>query len=297
VIDLADHIERTKIVAMIAADVDAYSVASLTDDPRKHLGASEIGEPCQARLWNGFRWLKQERHSGRMLRLFKRGNREEAHVVGILRGLGFDVRELADDGNQFRIAGVDGHFGGSLDGVAMAPLRYAIGEPLLLEFKTFNAKTFAALVKDGVRIAKPKHFSQMSCYGRAYSLHYALYCAVCKDTDEIHFELVPLDWSHADDMFRKAEGIIRAPEQPRKISQVETYFECKYCHFSGICFRGEKPEKNCRSCCYSKPVEGGKWVCTNPQLDATQPTPLTDLIIPTGCALWEPIVNAGYSNA
>ncbi|WBF76730.1 hypothetical protein PSV3_00028 [Septimatrevirus PSV31] len=34
---------------------------------------------------------------------------------------------------QYRISGVMGHFGGSLDGIARLPERYGIDEPVLLE--------------------------------------------------------------------------------------------------------------------------------------------------------------------
>lgn len=295
-IDLSDHIERRKIVSMIESDVEAYCRKASPAEHRSHLGASVIGDPCAAKAWNSFRWLKLEQHQGRMRRLFERGHLEESRFVKILKGIGFDVREFADDRKQFRVSGINGHFGGSLDGMAMPPARYSIDGPILLEFKTHNDKSFKALKKDGVRIAKPVHFAQMSAYGRAYSFRYGLYVAVNKDTDELHFEIIPLDWTLADDLFRKAEDIISSQSQPAKIAQTETYFACKYCHFSGVCFRGELPEKNCRSCKFAVPVEGGNWECVNPYF-VEQREPFTrDVLsaerIATGCDHWQAIINA-----
>lgn len=299
-IDLLDHVERLKLQRLIAADVEVYSREALTEEPRTHLGASEIGDNCSAKLWGNFRWLKREDHSGRMLRLFKRGHYEEPHFISWLRGIGFDVREHDAEGKQFRIIGVNGHFGGSCDGMAMPPARYGLPGPLLLEFKTHNAKSFAKLAGkqdlttgirsngEGVRVSKPKHYSQMCAYGRGFGLEFGLYVAGNKDNDELYFEIVPLDWRHADDLFRKAEAVISSQEQPAKISMVATYFECKYCHLSPICFKGEKPEKNCRSCKFAVPVENGQWNCS--YLDMSYI--LNEVEIKIGCVNYEPIINA-----
>jgi hypothetical protein len=36
----------------------------------------------------------------------------------------------------------------------------------------------------------------MCSYGQAYGLKYGLYCAINKNTDELYFEIVELDWNH-----------------------------------------------------------------------------------------------------
>lgn len=307
-IDLADPVERFKLVRQIEADVDAYSIETLEEGHRNHLGASEIGHACTAKAWGAFRWLKKEKHSGRMLRLFKRGHFEEPKFIAILRGVGFEFHEFAADGKQFKISGCNGHFGGSLDGMAMAPVRYEIGKPMLVEFKTHNEKSFTKLAgsKDkitgarkfvtgtnGVRIAKPVHYSQMCAYGRSYSFEYALYLAINKDTDELFFEIAPLNWAHADDLYRKADFVIASQTQPPKIAQVETYFECKYCHLSAICFRGEVPEKNCRSCTFALPVAGGEWLCSFNESahHGVEARLLSPERIKTGCEVWRTIIN------
>ena len=62
------------------------SIANLIDKkaeegqeaPRAHLGASLLGHPCDRYLWLMFRWAVIEKFDGRILRLFQRGQREEA---------------------------------------------------------------------------------------------------------------------------------------------------------------------------------------------------------------------------
>lgn len=306
-LDLDNAVDRRALVTQIEADVDAFCRQHFKSEHRNHLGASEIGHPCAAKVWGKFRWLKLEKHSGRMLRLFERGHLEESRFVLILRGIGFEVRDVADNGEQFRIVGVDGHFGGSLDAIAKAPARYQIPDEIIIvnEYKTHGEKSFTKLAgpKDkngdgrkfvtgthGVRVAKPVHFSQMCSYGRAYGYKFALYVAVNKDTDEIYFEIVPLDFLHADDLFRKADSVIHSQEQPAKIAQTETFFECKYCHLSGICFHGELPEKNCRSCVFAVAAEEGEWECSN--FDNSGVMGLSPELIKTGCDQWRAIINA-----
>jgi hypothetical protein len=56
--------------------------------PRPHLGASQIGNDCNRALWYSFRWAVWPHFDGRTLRLFDRGQREEAVFVEELRRIG-----------------------------------------------------------------------------------------------------------------------------------------------------------------------------------------------------------------
>ena len=52
-----------------------------TDPFRQHLGASLIGTECQRKLWYGFRFCSSPNFSGRLLRLFQTGFKEEARII------------------------------------------------------------------------------------------------------------------------------------------------------------------------------------------------------------------------
>lgn len=287
--NLNDHLVRNAIVLQISKDVDAFCKREFEEDPRTHLGASIIGHDCKAYGWNTFRWLRFEEFSGRMLRLFNRGHEEEHRFIRWLVGAGFTVHETDPaTGKQFRIKGVDGHFGGSLDSIIIPPAHYNLPDLVWLgEFKTHNDKSFQSLKKSGVAKSKPQHFRQMCSYGRAYNFKYGLYCAVNKNDDDLYFEIVELDYRQADDLFRKAENIIRAKCQPPKIAQTETFFTCKMCDYKAICHRKELPTKNCRSCKHATPAPEGQWHCGI----------YNDIIpvdfIPKGCDNWHPIINDG----
>lgn len=267
---------RKAISEQLKNDIDAYSVKTLTDDHRKHLGASLIGKECAREAWYIFRWVKFAAFDGRMLRLFERGHREEKQFLELLRGIGCQVWEVdPETGKQFRIYGVHGHYGGSLDSGGILP--YLPDLPILMEFKTHNMKSFTNLVNKGVILAKPQHFAQMCSYGKHYKFRYGLYVAVNKNDDDIWIELIELDWNLAHDLDNKAQDIIEATFPPPRISNNPAYYACKFCHLSGICHSNEPVEVNCRSCKCAVPVENGQWKCT--RFDDIIP----DSFIKTGC--------------
>jgi hypothetical protein len=240
--------------------VDDYSVQSLTGEHRDHLGASVIGMECHRAIWYAWRWVKFEIFSGRMLRLFERGTLEEQRFIKLLRGIGTTVWEVNPaTGKQFRIYGCSGHFGGSGDSVGILP--QLPNEPVLLEFKTHNLKSFLYLINNGVKKAKPQHYSQMCKYGEYYKFKYGLYCAVNKNDDDLWFELVELDWRLAHDLENKAADIIQAKIPPNRISDQPSYFTCKYCNFADICHNNTPVEINCRSCKMCIPIENAEWKC------------------------------------
>jgi hypothetical protein len=63
---------------------------------RPHLGASQVGKPCQRALVYGFRHAVVKNTEGRMLRLFNRGHREEPAIIAMLRRIGMEVQEFAE---------------------------------------------------------------------------------------------------------------------------------------------------------------------------------------------------------
>lgn len=261
--------------------LEEWSLKTLSEDsPRNHLGISEIGEPCSRKLYYKFHWVTFEQHSGRMLRLFKRGHREEEKYVNYLEGIGCRVERFDQDGKQFKVSGVLGHYGGSCDGKCYTPWsEYAF----LAEFKTHNTKSFTYYVANGLAKSKPQHLDQMNCYGWKLGLQYGIYFPENKNDDDIQVSVIKLDWQRAAQLERKAEEIITAREPPPRISDNPSFFNCSYCAFKSICHFGEIPQRNCRSCRMASAVENGEWFCSryNDVIDKS--------FIPKGCDQWTPI--------
>jgi len=228
---------------------------------RPHLGASEIGRPCDRALYYSFRWATKKKFEGRMLRLFDTGFREEVRFLEELRGIGVEVHDVDPITKlQHRFTAVNGHFGGSCDGVARgfpeAPKSWAI-----VEFKTHGDKSFNELVKNGVEQSKPEHYAQMQIYMGLSELDRALYLAVNKNTDELHSEWIHFDKSAFEALLERAEKIINAEEPPQGISTDPAWWQCKFCDHSNVCFGQIAAQKNCRTCVHATPSDEAAWTC------------------------------------
>ena len=239
-------------------------------------------------LWATFRWLAPSNFSGRMLRLFNRGHREEERFVEWLRGIGFTVWEVDENGKQFRVSGVDGHFGGSVDGVAVGPdwFKEVYGDkPILLEFKTKGTGSgFNKLCAQGMKLTHPEHFSQNSIYGAKMQFQHVLYLSINKNDDTIHVEIEELDWAESDRKEARARDIIYAKSPPKRVSASPTFWLCKGCFAADVCHSGAKPEVNCRSCRNAEPVENAEWRCN--RWDSIIPKDA----IPKACSEWESVI-------
>lgn len=257
------QLTQKAIIDQLYQYLDEYSNEQNPSEHRNHLGVSVIGERCSRKLWYSFRWCKLEQFIPRMKRLFKRGHYEEEKFAALLTWMGFFVREIDPATNrQYRFSSVNGHYGGSGDSVALLPwFRHDESFRILVEYKTHNAKSFAKLKAEGVHKSKPMHAIQMHGYGRAFNLNYGLYCAVNKDDDDIYFEFLELNHDTALLMEKKAGDIIYSQLPPPRIAETPAWFECKYCHFAGICWHAENVEVNCRSCKNATPIDNAEWSC------------------------------------
>lgn len=228
---------------------------------RSHLGASMIGRECEREIWLAFRWTLFPSYEGRMLRLFERGKREEAEFIRALRDAGVTVHETdPQTKKQFTYSDHGGHFGGSMDaagvGLVEAPKTWHV-----LEFKTHNAASFAALKKHGVAKAHPEHAAQMQLYMGWSGMTRAFYLAVNKDTDELHAERVAFDRKQFEKLRARAHRVIFSSEPPPHITDNAEDFRCRFCLFNRVCHGPAFPKMNCRTCIHSTPREDGTWHC------------------------------------
>lgn len=234
---------------------------SKAQEHRPHMGASLIGHECQRYIWLTWRWAFKPEFSGRILRLFSTGQREEARLIEELRGIGATVWDRdPDSGDQFRVSACDGHFGGSLDGVGKGLLE-APKSACVLEFKTHNDKSFVELQKKKVQGSKPQHYDQMTVYMGLMDIDRAMYMGVNKNTDDVYCEWLHFDKDHFAVLMARAQNLIDQTSSPEPLSRDPSYFICKMCNFHKHCHNGVAAEVNCRTCCHSTPVENGAWSC------------------------------------
>jgi hypothetical protein len=274
--------ELHQISDSILKAIDDYCQKTYDDGHRTHLGASIIGDKCKAKLWFTFRWVYHFKHSGQKERLFNTGHKEEERIIEWLRGSGFTVYNIDPKTNkQFRISGVNGHYGGSMDGIVFIS---DLGE-CLLECKTNkDGSDFNNLFENGFKTEKEKHWAQVCSYGEKWNLKHVVYINKNKNNDKLYVEVAILDENLGKQMEIKAKEIIYAKARPQRIAETPAYFECKYCDYIDVCHKGKAAEKNCRSCKFSEPVENAEWKCNKYN------SVLPKEFIPKGCDLWEGII-------
>jgi len=235
----------------IESRIDKYHEGR-AEKPRSHLGVSTIGEVCERKMWYSFHWSKIENFSGRMLRLFRRGQMEEDTVIKDLASVGIVV-----DGRQNHVR-FGSHVSGSTDGIIKSGIPEAPDKEHVLEIKTHSKKSFDELEKKGVKVAKFEHWAQMQGYMLGLDIDRALYYAVCKDDDRIYTERVRLEKTEAKALIDRAKRIAIDPRLPPP----NATFHCNWCSFKEMCQNGDYTrEKNCRTCSHSTAKEDGTWFC------------------------------------
>jgi len=224
-------------------------------EPRPHIGASTIGGDCLRKAWLDFRWAYNKPFSGRMLRLFDRGHREEDVAVKLLKSIGARFGRRQE--SKFVL---DGVFGGSHDGEILHLQPGVLAQRMLFECKTHNDKSFKQLEKKGVEKSKPQHFRQMQTYMGLFDFPIALYYAINKNDDTIYTEFVVYRPEVFQSMLDKAQMVISADTPPERAGSPKSIV-CKVCDYKDICHGDQIPEVNCRTCLHSTPTSNCEFAC------------------------------------
>jgi len=237
--------------ANVAAIIDAAMQAENSSRPRRqYLGASRVGEDCSRKLaFEYFATPKDEgrEFKGKTLRIFDMGHDGEARQAEYLRLAGFKLVTEKPDGGQigFAVAWDDEkkiyRFSGHIDGViTSAPYETGITTPALWEAKSLGSKSFADLVRKGVRASKPVYFAQMQIYMAYLDLaaNAGLFSALNRDTGELYYERVAFDAAAAQAASDKGVKVVssQSPLELPRIAKAPTDYRCKMCDFPDRCW-------------------------------------------------------------
>lgn len=226
-----------------------------TREPREYLGYSGLGSNCARKVWYSFRWVHFRHTSGRMQRLFSRGDQEEVVLKKEFDRLGI---EIIDD--QYEVIGFEEHVKGHIDGKIIETPWF--DEPVLCEFKTYNDKRFNTLCKLGVEKADFVYYAQAQSYMGHMKLNKTLFIATNKNNDQRHVEIIEFNQDIFDMLEEKSEGLVTTDFPPDKIgSGQSTWFECRFCDYKEVCHHNGEVNKNCRTCKYGTILICGDWKC------------------------------------
>lgn len=248
---------------------------------RSHLGYSLAGRFCGREIWYHFRWALDRNFEGRLVLLFNRGHLEEARFIALLRLLGCTVHTRRNSGNWLKVESYRGHVGGEVDSVVTGvPLDGLQREPFLAEMKTHGQASYDKLLNKGVKASKPEHYAQMQGYMHHLKLRYALYMAVCKNTDHIYIEFLEVDEPSYRRFQLRVVNVVDALDAPNRAGRKKEDYACRFCDYAGICHDREHTAFNCRTCASSVTEDNGRWLCTRHSVDLTKEQQLK------GCPQW-----------
>lgn len=266
---------------------DLVESGTITEEPRPHLGYSQMGGACDRKLYYILRWAFKQKINKRQQRIFRRGDLEEDRVYKDLADANFSIKNP-----QRKVKGAHGHILGHTDGEVNGPT-LAIDDTLV-EIKTMNQKRYSEYLNKGLRVTNPAYYSQINSYMGKCNLSQCLFIVANKNTEERSYILIPFDKEEYERIESRGLSILYSEFAPKRIGK-KTWFECKFCDAKGVCHNDEPIEVNCRTCKYVAIIEDGKWECNHEKfyevLNAATDMVHTNTVSlyrqRTGCELYE----------
>ena len=248
---MLDFNHRPTLSEQISAAIDtALQAERAAQTPRDYLGASRVGAACERQLQYEYAGAPVDagrEFKGSLLRVFDAGHVFEDLAIRWLRAAGFDLVTRTAGGDQIGFAAAGGRLRGHVDGIVVAaPSHVGCPVPMLWECKTMHDASWKDTVKHGVARSKPVYAAQIALY-QAYleplipgiSANPALFTAINKDNQSLHFESVEFDAELAQRMSDRAVRVLDATaahELLPRCATSSTHFVCKSCAFQDRCW-------------------------------------------------------------
>ena len=243
--------------------IDLFSKYAYIGTPRGYLGVSGVGYECRRKTFLDWRFAAFPCFSGRQLRLFNRGHREEAVIVDMLRGAGYRTQDVdPQTGRQFEVLLHDGHVKGHCDGFVWLRKKH------LLEIKTANKANWTRCSKiSNLQVFNEAYYVQVQLYMHFFKVKQTLWICVNKDNDAIYYEIVKLDKGTVDLYLRVLQDLVEQNCVPLGVSQTADYYKCRCCPYLDYCFHGAKfPNPACKNCRNIVRAGGGSWQCNGKEV-------------------------------
>lgn len=236
---------------------------------RRTLGMGNEQE-CNRRSAYSFRNAKTERFDYASLFRFDDGNTIEDVTIARLKlvpGLEVVDRDPITY-KQFVFKDVEGHLKGKVDGFITGLLQ-APKKKHILEIKGVSDKKLSEFrsIKNSVGEKSALQKWNIVYYKQAqFYMHYAninrhytvIGSAGARAYDSCRTEY---DQSFAIRHIETSRRIIMDNSLPDRISKDPAFYLCKMCPAAAICHGGELPNRDCRTCIHSQPIENGSWHC------------------------------------
>lgn len=258
-----------ELAGALSAWIDEYYESVDTWEPKPLIGASAVGNDCDAYLAYNLRGFPGVTPPPKLKRIFKLGHGIEDDVVeDIMSAIvahpesGIKFLPNAPDGMQWGGRLYGGHFRGRADGLLTHEVD---GETTLAEIKSLSEKNFKDFQK-GLRGTKNSLLAKYHCQCVAMmglmSLKRALLIAYCKNTSDYHVELIEFDRTIWDWLTARVELAMNG--SARRVSDKPDGFRCRFCDKRTVCWTEDMDHavaRKCTTCRHSVASRDGKWFC------------------------------------
>lgn len=253
----------TDVVAEAIDDIEVRR-----DGVRQYIGASGIGNACNAYLAFCLRGYPDNDVAPQLNRIFREGNRIEDQIVSDLRKAGFTVYDVdPNTKRQWRYTDYGTHVIGHADGQIELDERFEgcrRGEVALLELKSMNDASFRKFQGKGVKSSHPTYYGQVQLMMGLSKINKSLFVCYNKNNSKYASELVPFDSTFYASQHARIQ--IAMTNEARKIASDETDWRCKgkgsTCFKFDVCWGDKKPNMFCSSCKHAEANESDIWYCT-----------------------------------
>ena len=248
--------------AAVIALIDIGGIANYVNERREYIGASGIGDPCDAYQALSLRGFPSEKPEPKLMRIFRDGHRIESVVIADMRAGGISVEEINPaTGKQWRYTAFGGLMSASLDGIVTIG-----GERMTLEIKSMNRAMFTKFKNSGLHVSHQHYVWQMiaglglarSC---GESFERGMMVAYCKDTSEYHTEIIDFNNKVYGAMVDRVQLIISG-NSSKRISTYANAYTCKSCFKKTACWEPSTLENlGCKQCAHAYVNEDNEWNC------------------------------------
>lgn len=253
----------------LAAADRALEEKENAQERRGYLGMSSIGKECERASWFDFRWITRAKFDAEALKRFADGHHGEDVQAARLRLVpGITLHTHTEDGEQFGFSDNTGHFRGHMDGAILGLLQ-APATWHVWEHKQVGEKKQAKLASLKAKMGEKQALAEWDAVYHAQAMLYCHYsgmdrhyltCSTPGGRSTISVR-TDKDSDFALRLIAKAERIITSANPPARPYNDPSFYVCKWCQHSDVCWGEKLPDRTCRSCIHSEPIAEGEWTC------------------------------------
>jgi hypothetical protein len=223
----------------------------------KSIGASAVGNSCDAYLSLSLRGAPDLPPPPQLKRIFRDGHRIETSVLADMKKAGINVMEKNNTtGKQFRWDKFGGHIVFKADGVIDDP-----SGAKLLEIKSMNDALWNKFKSYGIFISHRHYYDQMQLGMGMSGIKSCVLVAYNKDNSRYWDEEVKFDIMRYSYLMARAEAAMGSHAE--RVAHDETDWRCRSCSKAKYCWGDAPKEESVRLCANSSPLPDGKFACTN----------------------------------